>query len=50
MLLKQNGLYLSLSHKHCLINEDNVFKLIKAKYTNGLKQNLQGFKKTHINV
>ena len=45
MLFKQNGLYLSLSHKHCLINEDNVFKPIKARDKNGLKQNLPGFEK-----
>ena len=43
MLLKQCGLYLSLSHKQSLINEDNVFKPIKAKDTKDLKQNLQGF-------
>ena len=43
MLLKQNGLYLSLSHKHCQINKNNVLKPIKAKDTNGLKQNLQRF-------
>ena len=52
MLLKQCGLYLSLSHKQSLINEDNVFKPIKVKDTKDLpvKQNLQGFQKTHINV
>ena len=50
MQLKKSGLYLSLSHKHRLINEDNVIKPTKATDTNGLKQNLQKFKKTLINA
>ena len=31
------------SYKHSRINEENVFKPIKAKDINGLKQTLQGF-------